>query len=149
MRSDYALYTVAIIFFIITGVTFAFEMTEFERSVSVVTTVVLGLLFIGLGRSQRPKPEATAIEAIPVPTAPTAVTGEKTETVMKTAPSVAALTEVKGIGEKRAEQLKALGISSIEDLAKASAKDLAAKLKISPKITRRWVRNAEKPVEKA
>jgi len=149
MRSDYALYTVAIIFFIITGVTFALEMTEFERSVSVVTTVVLGLLFIGLGRSQRPKPEATAIEAMPVPTAPTAVTGEKTETVMKTAPSVAALTEVKGIGEKRAEQLKALGISSVEDLAKASAKDLAAKLKISPKITRRWVRNAKKLVEKS
>jgi len=118
-------------------------------STTVVTTVVLGLLFIGLGRSQRPKPEATTIEAIPVPTAPTAVTGEKTETVMEAAPSVAALTEVKGIGEKRAEQLRALGISSIEDLAKASGKDLAAKLKISPKITRRWVRNAKKPVEKA
>lgn len=149
MRSDYALYTVAIIFFIITTVTFALEMTEFERSVSVVTTVVLGLLFIGLGRSQRPKPEATTIEAPPVPTTPTAVTEEKTETVMEAAPSVAALTEVKGIGVKRAEQLRALGVSSRDDLAKASAKDLAAKLKISPKITRRWVRNAKKLVEKS
>ena len=148
MRSDYALYTVAIIFFIITTVTFALEMTEFERSVSVVTTVVLGLLFIGLGRSQRPRPEATTIAALPVSTAPTTVT-EKTETVMEAAPSVAALTEVKGIGEKRAEQLKALGINSIEDLAKASAKDLAAKLEISPKITRRWVRNAKKLVEES
>jgi len=149
MRSDYALYTVAIIFFIITTVTFALEMSEFERSVSVVTTVVLGLLFIGLGYYQRPKPEATAIEAIPVPTAPTAVTGEKTETVMEAAPAVVALTEVKGIGEKRAEQLEALGVSILEDLAKASAEDLAAKLKISPKITRRWVGNAKKLVEKA
>jgi predicted flap endonuclease-1-like 5' DNA nuclease len=148
MRSDYALYTVAIIFFIITTVTFALEMTEFERSVSVVTTVVLGLLFIGLGRSQRPRPEATTIAAPPAPTPPTTVT-EKTETVMEAAQPVAALIDVKGIGEKRAEQLKALGINSIEDLAKASAKDLAAKLEISPKITRRWVRNAKKLVEES
>lgn len=148
MRSDYALYTVAIIFFIITAVTFALEMTEFERSVSVVTTVVLGLLFIGLGRSQRPKPKATTIAAPPVSTAPTTAT-EKTETEIDTAPSVAAPTKVKGIGEKRAEQLRALGINSVEDLAKASAKDLATKLQISPKITRRWVRNAKKRVEES
>jgi predicted flap endonuclease-1-like 5' DNA nuclease len=146
MRSDYALYTVAIIFFILTGIILAYQ-TELKE-LWTVTTVVLALLFIGLGYSQRPKTRAMAIEAPPVPTAPTAVTEEKTETIMKAAPSVTALTEVKGIGERRAEQLKAIKITSMEDLAKASAKDLATRLKISPKITRKWIRNAKKLVEK-
>jgi predicted flap endonuclease-1-like 5' DNA nuclease len=53
------------------------------------------------------------------------------------------LTEVKGIGEKRAEQLKAVGITSVEKLAKASAKDVAKKLKISPKIVAKWIANAK------
>jgi predicted flap endonuclease-1-like 5' DNA nuclease len=148
MRSDYALYTVAIIFFIITGIALALELPELETSVSVVASVVLGLLFIGLGYSQRPKTEAMAIKAPSVPTAPTVIAEEKTEAITEAAPSATALTEVKGIGEKRAEQLKAINISSMEDLAKVSAKDLAAKLKISPKITRKWIGNAKKFVEK-
>ena len=146
MRSDYALYTVAIIFFILTGIILAYQ-TELKE-LWTVTTVVLALLFIGLGYSQRPKTKVMAIEAPPVPTAPTAVTEEKTETIMEAAPSVTALTEVKGIGERRAEQLKAIKITSMEDLAKTSAKDLATRLKISPKITRKWIRNAKNLVEK-
>lgn len=146
MRSDYALYTVAIIFFILTVIILAYQ-TELKE-LWTVTTVVLALLFIGLGYSQRPKTKAMAIEAPPAPTAPTAVTEEKTETIMKAAASATTLTEVKGIGEKRAEQLKAIKITSMEDLAKASAKDLATRLKISPKITRKWIRNAKNLVEK-
>lgn len=144
MRSDYALYTVAIIFFILTSMAAFALQAQSEKDLWVITTAVLGLLFIGLGYSQRPK--TTGIET-PPPQAPTALamaTEEKTETVMETAPTVAALTEVKGIGEKRAEQLKAIGINSTEDLAKASAKNLAVKLKISPKITVKWIENAEK-----
>ncbi|MDI6847982.1 MAG: hypothetical protein QMD23_07660, partial [Candidatus Bathyarchaeia archaeon] len=76
MRSDYALYTVAIIFFIITGVVLAYpvEYTELWT----VATVVLGLLFIGLGYSQRPKSMVTTIETPLAPTAPTTLTEEKT-----------------------------------------------------------------------
>ncbi len=147
MRSDYALYTVAIIFFIITGIIFAYQV----ELLWAVATAIIGLLFIGLGYSQSPKPKATTIET-PPPTPPTlteVVEEEKTETAIEAAPTVVELTEVKGIGEKRAEQLKALGINSVEDLAKASAKDLAVKLKISPKITGKWIRNAKKLVEKS
>ena len=150
MRSDYALYTVAIIFFIITGTVLALEMAEFERNLWVVTTAILGLLFIGLGYSQRPKPKPATIETLPTPTARTTIAEEKTEIVMEAVPTAAvALTKVKGIGEKRAEQLKALGINSVEYLVKASAKDLAVKLKVSPKITRRWIRNAKELVEES
>ena len=148
MRSDYALYTVAIIFFILTATAaFMLKEAESERNLWVVTTAVLGLLFIGLGYSQRPK--ITEIEPLPTsaPTTPATITKE--ETVTEAAPTVAPLTEVKGIGEKRAEQLKGLGINSIEELAKASAKELASELKISPKITAKWIGNAKKLAEKS
>lgn len=152
MRSDYALYTVAVIFFILTGVILASTsiLEEFERNLGVVTTVILGLLFIGLGYFQRPKLEAAAVEQLPsAPTAVTETVKKEVPVEVEVAPPAPELTQVKGIGEKRSEQLKALGINDVEDLAKASAKNLAVKLKISPKFTRRWIRNAKKRVEKS
>jgi len=148
MRSDYALYTVAIIFFILTAVSAFAVQVESERNLWVITTTVLGLLFIGLGYSQKPKIAGIERLRTPAPTTPVTIT-EEAETAMDAAPTVTPLTEVKGVGEKRAEQLKGLGIKSIEDLAKASAKDLAGKSKISPKITARWIENAKKLAEKS
>jgi len=147
MRSDYALYTVAIIFFIITVTASVLELTEVERNLGVITTAVLGLLFIGLGYSQRPK--ITRVESLPTPAPTTPITITKEETATEATSSVAPLTEVKGIGKRRAEQLKGLGINTIEDLAKASAKELASELKISPKTTEKWIGNAEKLAEKS
>jgi len=148
MRSDYALYTVAIIFFILTATSaFMLYEAESERNLWVVTTAVLGLLFIGLGYSQRPK--ITRVESLPTPAPTTPITITKEETATEATSAVAPLTEVKGIGERRAEQLKGLGINTIEDLAKASAKELASELKISPKITEKWIGNAEKLAEKS
>ena len=147
MRSDYALYTVAVIFFILTALVLAVQALEY-REVWTVITVVLGLLFIGLGYSQRPKLEEAAFEQLPsAPTAVTETVKEEIPVEVETAPSAPKLTQLKGIGEKRSEQLKAVGINDMEDLAKASAKGLAAKLKISPKITRRWIRNAKELAE--
>jgi len=151
MRSDYALYAVAIIFFILTGITLAHQVESQE--LWIISTFVLGLFFIGLGYSQRPKAQAKTV-TVEAPPPPTPVVQEPAaqavkETIEKPAPTVKGLTEVKGIGEKRADQLKNIGISSVEDLAKASADDLAAKLKISPKITKVWIENAKKLVEKS
>jgi predicted flap endonuclease-1-like 5' DNA nuclease len=151
MRSDYALYAVAIIFFILTGIVYVYQ-AEY-REVWIITTAVLGLFFIGLGYTQRPKatPKPAAIEAHPPATPTTSPQMAKEEEKELAAPLQVGreLTEVKGIGVKRAEQLKALGILSVEDLAKASAKDLASKLKVSPKITEKWIKNAKKLVEKS
>jgi predicted flap endonuclease-1-like 5' DNA nuclease len=150
MRSDYALYAVAIIFFILTGIVYVYQ-AEY-REVWIITTAVLGLFFIGLGYTQRPKatPKPAAIEAHPPATPTTSPQMAKEEKELTAPPQVGLeLTEVKGIGVKRAEQLKALGILSVEDLAKASAKDLASKLKVSPKITEKWIKNAKKLVEKS
>jgi predicted flap endonuclease-1-like 5' DNA nuclease len=157
MRLDYTLYLLGTLLLIMTVVPFfapiGVETTE-TQSLWVVSTVVLGLLSIGLGYTQRPKTEAQACEpAAPIPqkampeTQP-AKTMEKP--AIKEAPTVATpaaatmeLTQVKGIGEKRATQLKALGINSVDELANVSAKTIAKKLKISPKIVDKWVESAK------
>ncbi|MEM1566424.1 MAG: helix-hairpin-helix domain-containing protein [Candidatus Bathyarchaeia archaeon] len=151
MRSDYALYTVAIIFFILTGMIYFYQVEY--RELCMVATSVLGLFFIGLGYIQRPKTTAKTVEtpaATETAVAAMQAAPEEGEKLPLETPSAAVrgLTEIKGIGAKRAEQLKALGIASIEDLAKASAKDLASKLKVSPKITRKWIEEAKKLLEK-
>ncbi len=57
------------------------------------------------------------------------------------------LAEVEGIEPAREKQLKALGINTIEDLAKASAKELAKETKASPEITSRWIEEAQRLTE--
>ena len=176
MRLDYTLYVLAALLLIITAVPFiapiGVETTE-TKSLWVVATVVMGLLSIGLGYSQRPKTEAQACQpsmtTAPEPqetmpqTQPAAVVeAPKEETVAPAekaaiakkatdvaSPAVAtmALTQVKGVGEKRAVQLAALGINSVEDLSKASSAAVAKKLKVSPKIVDSWIANAKKIVK--
>lgn len=169
MRSDYMLYAVAIIFFVITGIALAAGLADFERNLSVVSTTMLGILFAGLGYILRPKPTTTitptttamAVAPPPPPPAPEpqplqtavpeipSVVEQKAEIVAESVtPPVSELTKVKGIGEKRAKQLSDLGISSVEGLSNASANEIAAQLKISPKITEKWVTNAKELTKK-
>jgi predicted flap endonuclease-1-like 5' DNA nuclease len=180
MRSDYALYGVAVVFFILTSIVAYVQMEM--RELWIVTTAVLGLLFIGLGYSQRPRVHTistsssiipateptSAIVAVsePIPptvqstiteaiTSPTSENKEKTiETSSQIVEPIAEspageLTGVKGIGPKRALQLKAIGINSVEDLSNVSPKSLAVQLKISPKFTEKWIENAKQLVGKS
>jgi predicted flap endonuclease-1-like 5' DNA nuclease len=172
------LYTVAIIFFVITGISFAALSTEFERTLSVVSTTIFGLLFLALGFAFRPKPTAAPasttltsvapqppISAPPPPSEPIAtITREPapiaetvvpakaetvTETVLEAVPRKLRLTRLKGVGKTRAKQLNDLGVRNIEDLSNASAEDLAKKLNISPKITGRWIAGAKELLGKS
>jgi predicted flap endonuclease-1-like 5' DNA nuclease len=172
MRLDYVLYMLAAILFIITIVPFVVpvNMETTATSVWVVASLVLGLISIGLGYSQRPKTAAQSCqptmsvnqeaipEAQPTPTGKAPITEETKVTMekpaMQTAPATATsatstlkLTQVKGIGEKRATQLKALGINSVDELAKASAKSVAKNLKISLKTVSKWVENAKELID--
>jgi len=89
------------------------------------------------------EPAVTVQSAMPEPPANTVPSIEANE------PSIEhALTEVSGIGEKRASQLKALGINTVDDLAKASVEDLAKSLKVSPKIVAKWVAGAKELQQK-
>jgi len=183
MRSDYLLYLLAAVFFIITAVSLALVVDQAEKSLWVVTTVVLGLFSIGLGYYQRPKAKTEASqpaqpvpqmqpaepgdahvkeayiaenverpsEPVPMPQSPSPVPMQVVATIpvatpppIETpAPLESELMLVKGIGEKRAAQLKALGINNLDDLAKVSPDDVAKNLLISPKITRKWVESAK------
>ena len=168
MRSDYALYAVAVILFILTGVVAVYATTQ---QLWIVTTAVVGLVFIGLGYWQRPHQEATLTSTSPKPTQimtptvnvitpPPPPPTQKAEEEMKEAATKVAATppemklptvgllDVKGIKEKRAQQLKAIGINTVEDLAKASPEELASKLKIAPYFTGQWIENAKKIVTK-
>lgn len=167
MRSDYTLYVLAVVFFILTAVSFTMVKDQNEQTIWIGTTVVLGIISIGLGYYERPKAKKVAPQpAVPAPqptmpqtspeTTVEAPKEEKVETaiIMPTpAPSSAPtaptleLTRLKGIGEKRAAQLKALGINGVDELAQASAKDLAEKLKISPKIVEKWIAGAKELVK--
>ena len=173
MRLDYTLYILAALLLVITVIPFVVTIEGVKsdtRSLWVVTTVVLGLLSIGLGYSQRPKTEAQSCQPTVTTTqetmpqtqpaatvdapkeeplaAPTkAVAVKKAAKAASPAAATLALRQVKGIGEKRATQLKALGINSANDLSKVSAKTVAKKLKISPKIVANWIANAKELVK--
>jgi len=81
------------------------------------------------------------IETPPVIEAPAPTVLQKPEAVPEE--TVSPLTKVKGIGEKRATQLNALGINTVAELTQASTQDIAKSLKISPKIVAKWVDDAK------
>lgn len=93
--------------------------------------------------------QAVGAQVLPQSTSPVPMQVVAQAPVLTPAPvespvvSTAELTRVKGIGMKRAAQLKALGINDLEELAKASAEEIAIKLTISPKITKKWVAEAK------
>ncbi len=71
MRTDYLLYALAVIFFILTALSLAFVANQPEQSLSVVATAVLGLFSAGLGYCFRPKVKAAVAqspEVLPVDT---------------------------------------------------------------------------------
>jgi predicted flap endonuclease-1-like 5' DNA nuclease len=164
MRLDFSLYVLGALLLIITVVPLVITIEGVgpeARNLWMVATVVLGFLSIGLGYSQRPKTKAQACESAeplsvePVSDTPISTEVEKSKevTVEEAAidepmtstdlVTVDDLTQVKGIGEKRAAQLKALGINSFTELANASAKNLAKKMKISSKTTKKWINSAK------
>lgn len=132
MRSDYVLYIIgAILFMMASYALFNVESLEAPTGgrllfgAIVFVLALFGVTAFIFGYSARPKKRKLPF-ITPSPTVE----------------SITKLTRVKGIGEKRAEQLKALGISTVADLSAASAEELAEQLQISSKITNQWVKNA-------
>ena len=192
MRLDITLYTLAVVFFVIT-IASATLLAGTDQTLWIITSGLLGILSLSLGFIQRPRattqinqpttttlttlptqptetstPEAPKEEKLPAQTEPIAETPAIPETTVTVEqPPVAetpavtiapqevnepsielALTQVSGIGEKRATQLKALGINTVDELAEASAEDIAKNLKVSPKIVAKWITGAKQLKQK-
>ena len=129
MRSDYALYVVAVICFILAAAVFA-GSTEYagylpmETQITMITTAVLAILGIisaGAGYLVRPGEMILAPPPPPPPKPAPERSTPPTPQSKTTVTSPIEITEVKGIGSKRAEQLRALGINTAQDLAKTTA----------------------------
>jgi predicted flap endonuclease-1-like 5' DNA nuclease len=217
MRSDYILYSLAIVFFVVTAVSLFVVSEEGSRNLYAVSTAVAGLALASAGFLLKPKKTATTFQAPPATPEPavaqkqapapqpapqptvleapspivpkieapivemhevetplaqpapapvismgTAVTpampvssSAETEPQVSAPPATEApanlapstpseLTQIRGISAKRAEQMKANGVSSIKDLAGASSADLAVKLQVSEKIVKMWIGSAKK-----
>lgn len=116
VRSDYILYVVGVAFFIVVG--YALLTAEsLEAPMLIYSAIVFVLALFGItafifGYGLRPKKQKTPPVTPPLAAPP-----------LPAVESPKDLTQVKGIGEKRAEQLKALGINTVADLSAASAEE--------------------------
>lgn len=156
MRSDYALYVIAIVCFILATVVvagsidYAGYLVMDPPLISMVTTAVLlmlGLISAGAGYLVRPG----EMTLIPRPHLPAPKLSSSPPTPQLSLPVIPPIevTEVRGVGPKRAKQLRELGINTAQDLAKTTATTLAAKTELSTKITRKWVRRAKRLIKEA
>ena len=157
MRTDVPLYIIAIICFALAGYLQFAYVDQFAYVI--ITLTVLGVIFLGAGYSMRSKPVVVKTRE-----QPQVLETRETEAASEAAPQIESeaeakvtvaeekaaleLTNVKGIGPKRAEQLKRIGIQSPGDLANKSSEELAEKLKVSDKIAEKWIKAAKKLLEK-
>jgi len=139
MRADIPLYVIAVICFISAIILHLYPPAGSEPSAYTVILAVLGAIFAGVGYSMRPR-QIETVEAVKETTAKEAVTETETKSSLQ-------LVDVKGIGPKRAEQLRSIGIQSVEELAKQSSEELSKKANVSTKIAGKWIEEAKKTLE--
>ena len=107
MRADIPLYVIAVICFgLAVGLHLYSTMVSEVASTYTVILAVLGAIFAGVGYSMRPR-QIETVEAVKETTAREAVTETETRSSLQ-------LVDVKGIGPKRAEQLRSIGSQSWE-----------------------------------
>jgi hypothetical protein len=73
MRLDFTLYVLAVVFFLLTAVSFTRVEDQNEQTIWVGATMVLGLISIGLGYYERLKAKTVALQPVvpaPQPTMP-------------------------------------------------------------------------------
>ncbi len=103
-------------------------------------------------RKDAPVTVSTADVALPAPPVQAAISAPPSppalgSSVSSQLASKMEFAQIRGISEKRAEQLRAIGINTVQELANASAADLAVKLDVSPRIVKMWIGTAKKLVK--
>ncbi len=105
MRSDYPLYAIAILCFVITAVAYFAPLAEVTE-LYIYGLIVLGIVFVGLGYMARPKTpaatQASTAPAIPVEGIKQVKENPKAEDVAKVAPTKTATESTKSATRKPA-----------------------------------------------
>jgi predicted flap endonuclease-1-like 5' DNA nuclease len=171
LRLDYTLYGLGIVLFVLAAISYIVLADPNTQIIVVVSAVIWGVIFIIIGFLMKPKTQVLTVsshaEVVNSEVAPVTIHEEIPEEVKifdaepetaQTEPSskpeisnqqivepinVVELTQIKGIGEKRAAQLKSNGVNNALDLAKCEVENLAEKLKVSPKIVEKWIKEAK------
>lgn len=155
MRLDMVFYVLAITCFVFAALIVPLLGVTLLPVAFLIVLLLFGMLFSAFGYSTRPRhyrivtpskstetkteeepPQVP--ETIETPTQPEPPLAQQAKKPELAKPPIG-LTRIKGIGPKRIAALNALQIMSEEDLAKFSPEELADKLKISSKITAKWV----------
>ncbi|MGQ9566142.1 MAG: helix-hairpin-helix domain-containing protein [Candidatus Bathyarchaeales archaeon] len=150
MRLDIVFYFLGIVCFALAIFIPFYDTINLITSSFMIVLILFGLLFMTFGYSTRPKKfRIIRLPPKPIETKPTEQKAPQQPPPTQSSiprPSVVSkeLTEIKGIGPRRLAQLKNLQITSIEELAKWSAADLAAKTGVSTKITAKWIEEARR-----
>jgi predicted flap endonuclease-1-like 5' DNA nuclease len=178
MRLDYALYVIAVILFVITISVAAISVQQnlWVLSTAIIGIAAVGTGYLSRPQATKTSSNSSPVNvtepivaqpAQPIvvsqPAPIVSVAEQKTAITTPTvSPPLAVatpaatiepkhehpLTTVKGIGEKRATQLKSIGINNVHELATASSARIAKELKLSKKIVDKWVAGAKKQIKK-
>ncbi|UCC33412.1 MAG: helix-hairpin-helix domain-containing protein [Candidatus Bathyarchaeota archaeon] len=157
MRSDYALYLVAVTCCVLAIITFASTNAGYLlleppiiSTVAVAALVILGAISAGTGYLMRPEEITLVPQQHPPPRPPSAASTQPMIHPPKTAPASSFnITQIRGIGPMRAEQLRTLGINTVQDLAGTTAATLADKTELSSKIARQWIIEAKRLIRES
>ncbi|MEM2102553.1 MAG: helix-hairpin-helix domain-containing protein [Candidatus Bathyarchaeia archaeon] len=153
MRLDVVFYFLGIICFALTIFIPFYDTINLITASFMIVLILFGLLFMAFGYSTRPRKfQIIRLPPKPIETKPaeqkTSQQPPPAQPPIIPSPTVTSkgLTEIKikGIGPRRLAQLKTLQITSVEELAKWSAADLAAKIGVSTKITAKWIEEARR-----
>jgi predicted flap endonuclease-1-like 5' DNA nuclease len=146
LRFDIIFYFFGIICFILAATIIPFWGVTLMPVAFMIVLLLFGLFFMASGYSARPRKYKIIAPAEPVETRV-----ERKPIQLSPTPSkpLTRLDTIKGVGPKRIAKLNELQIMYAEDLARFSAEDLATRLKISSKITTKWIKQAQNLIEEA
>jgi len=153
LRLDVVFYFLGIICFALAIFIPFYDTINLITAAFMIVLILFGLLFMAFGYSTRPKkfqiirqpPKPTETKPVEQKTPQRPPPPTQTSASSPTAaPKELAEIKIKGIGPRRLAQLKTLQITSVEELAKWSAADLAAKIGVSTKITAKWIEEARR-----
>lgn len=100
--------------------------------------------YLAEGKEEYTTPTPTVLSPTPIPNQPIAPIPVPNPSLVEQHFLQEELLKIGGINEKIASQLEKIGINNIDDLAKASAENIAKDLKVDLSTVQKWISKAKK-----